>query len=194
MPSTVSELPAQIAQVFASFPPTQQEALVTTWSSATGLLPSAEQCIAWGMPSLRIDGELVLSMQGFGNHNSVFPGPGVIKALGSKLVGLTVTKGTIHFPQESPLKASLVKSIVAAGINEINASFPRSNGTFKEFYANGGLKAVGKMKSGEFHGQWKWFRRDGTVKRTGRFKDGQQVGTWITYDVTGRPYKETAFD
>lgn len=167
---------------------------MTTWQGAVGLLPGAEQCIAWQMASLRVDGELVLSLLGFKEHNSVFPGPGVIERLGSKLAGMATTKGTIHFDPDQPMKAPVMKAIVSARIAEINDSFPRSNGQCKEFYPNGWLKAKGKMKSGQLHGQWEWFRRDGTMKRSGRFADGRQVGTWITYDAAGEPHKVTEFE
>lgn len=145
------------------------------------------------MPSLRVDGDLVLSMLGFTRHNSVFPGPGIIEALGDKLAGFTITKGTIHFDRDNPMKASVVKAIVRARIEEINASYPKPSGAFKEFYGNGFLKARGKMKAGECHGKWDWFRRDGTRKRSGEFKAGQQVGTWVTYDASEEPYKATEF-
>lgn len=145
------------------------------------------------MPSLRVDGELVLSMQGFREHNSVFPGPHVIEALGSKLAGFTITKGTIHFDRDRPMKPSVVRAIIASGVDLINDSFPRANGQTKEFYPNGWLKAKGKTKAGQLHGAWEWFRRDGTIKRSGRFKEGQRVGTWITYDAAGQPHRETRF-
>ena len=183
-----------VLTAFGGFADMQRHALVETWGRALAWLPGAEQCIAWNMPSLRVDGELVLSMLGFKGHNSVFPGPGVIEALGSTLADFTITKGTIHFDRDKPMKASVVKAIIAARIDEINGSFPRPNGQVKEFYTNGWPKATGKMKSGQMHGAWEWFRRDGTIKRSGRFKDGRQVGTWITYDATGEPYKETSFD
>lgn len=183
----------EVMTVFREFPDRQRQALVETWHRALAQLPGAEQCIAWNMPSLRIDGELVLSMLGFQGHNSVFPGPGVIDALGEKLAGFTVTKGTIHFDRDWPMTTSVVKAIIAARVDEINESFPRPNGQVKEFYANGWLKETGKMKAGQMHGAWKWFRRDGTLKRSGRFKDGQQVGTWVTYDAAGEAYKVTEF-
>ena len=192
MPANLTP-PEDLLAVFGGFPEKQAHALLETWALAVDSLPGAEQCIAWNMPSLRIDGELVLSMLGFQGHNSVFPGPGVIEALGEKLADFTITKGTIHFDRDKPMKAGVVKAIIAARIDEINGSFPRPNGQLKEFYSNGWLKATGKMKSGQMHGAWEWFRRDGTIKRSGRFKDGQQVGTWITYDATGETYKVTEF-
>jgi len=178
---------------FDKFDEPQQRALNRTWEAAIKTLAGADQCIAWGMPTLRIDGDLVLSLDGFTSHNSIFPGPGVIERIQDKLAGLTVTKGTIHFDQDKPMNAAVLKAIITARIDEINASYPKSNGQFKEFYANGFLKATGKMKSGDMHGAWKWFRRDGTLKRSGVFKAGVQVGEWITYDTKGKPYKTTDF-
>lgn len=190
----MSDVPIEVVRKFSTFPPAQQRALESTWERATSLLPGANQCIAWQMPSLRIDGELVLSMSGFGEHNSIFPGSGVIEALVGTLAGYTVTKGTIHFDRDRPMNARVVKAIIAARVDEINASFPRTNGQFKEFYANGRLKATGKVKSEELNGNWRWFRVDGTIKRSGQFRQGRRVGTWITYDAAGAPYKETSFD
>ena len=182
---------AEVTKAFTQFPAAQRKALTSTWQQAVDALPGAEQCIAWKMPSLRIDGDLVLSMLGFAGHNSVFPGPGVIERLGPKLAGLTVTKGTIHFDRDAPMKKSTLTAIITARIDEINSSYPRSSGKFKEFYPNGFLKATGTMKAGELHGSWTFFRRDGTTKRSGRFQSGRQVGSWITYDAMGAPYKTT---
>ncbi len=182
-----------VQEAFAAFAEPQRTALTRTWVSALDQLPGAEQCIAWGMPSLRVDGDLVMSLQGFAKHNSVFPGPGVIERLTKELSGSTITKGTIHFARDEPMKPSLVKAIARARVDEINESYPKSSGTFKEFYGNGFIKARGKMKAGEFHGPWEWFRRDGTLKRSGQFRSGRQIGTWITYDSAGQPYKETRF-
>lgn len=182
-----------VLEAFGAFEGRQCEALTRTWVCALEKLPGAEQCIAWGMPSLRVDGDLVLSLQGFAKHNSVFPGPGVIERLTKELSGSTITKGTIHFARDEPMKPSLVKAIARARVDEINESYPKSSGTFKEFYGNGFIKARGKMKAGEFHGPWEWFRRDGTLKRSGQFRSGRQIGTWITYDSAGQPYKETRF-
>lgn len=189
-----SDVAPEVVAAFADYPPAQRAALLDTWALAVATLQGAEQCIAWGMPTLRVDGDLVMSLSGFSEHNSVFPGPGVIERLGAALSGLTVTKGTIHFERDSSMKRSLLKAILRARIEEINESYPRANGQFKEFYPNGFLKARGKHKAGRLQGAWEWFRRDGTIKRSGRFNDDVQVGVWVTYDADGRPYKETSFD
>lgn len=191
MPSPKPQIATEVVAAFADYAPPQRGALTDTWMLAVATLPGAEQCIAWGMPSLRVDGDLVLSLSGFAEHNSVFPGPAVIERLGGALSGLTVTKGTIHFDRDSAMKPSIVKAILRARIEEINASYPRANGQVKEFYPNGFLKARGKRKAGRLHGGWEWFRRDGTIKRSGNFRDDVQVGVWVTYDASGAPYKQT---
>jgi len=182
-----------VTRVFATFDGRQRDALNSSWLAAVRLLPGAEQCIAWGMPTLRVDGDLVISMQGFARHNSVFPGAGVIERLKSELTKATITKGTIHFDRDAPMQVPLQRKILRMCIAEINAGYPRANGQFKEFYRNGYLKVRGKLKSGEYNGQWEFFRQDGTIKRSGRFRSGQQIGKWTTYDSAGQPYKETDF-
>jgi len=182
-----------VTRAFAAFEGRQRAALNSSWLAALRLLPGAEQCIAWGMPTLRVDGDLVISMQGFARHNSVFPGSAVIERLESELTMTTVTKGTIHFDRDVPMRGPLQRKILQACISEINASYPRANGQVKEFYRNGFVKVRGKLKAGEYNGQWEFFRQDGTIKRAGRFHAGQQVGKWTTYDSAGQPYKETDF-
>lgn len=142
-----------VTRAFAIFEGRQREALRSSWLAAVRFLPGADQCIAWGMPTLRVDGDLVFSMQGFARHNSVFPGSAVIECLKSELTKTTVTKGTIHFERDAPIHGPLQRKILQACIAQINASYPRSNGQFKEFYRNGNLKVRGRLKSGENFGR-----------------------------------------
>lgn len=178
--------------LFLDFPPRQRNALTRVVDVIHELLPGAELTTAWGMPSFRIDGEIVISVQGFQRHNSVFPGGGVSRALAQILTNYEWTKGTVHFPTEKPMPKKDLRAIVRARIDEINASFPKKSGAFKEFYDNGYLKVTGRMNAGQMTGSWRWFRRDGTPLRSGSFRAGNQVGTWITYDRSGAPYKTTS--
>jgi len=50
-----------------------------------------------------------------------------------------------------------------------------------EFYDNGYLKAKGKYREGEMHGQWEFYRRDGSIMRSGELQHGSPVGEWTTY-------------
>jgi len=75
----------------------------------------ATESISYGMPMFKYNG-LLLGFAAFSNHCSVFPGPAVIEAFKDELEGFTTSKGTIRFPSDKPLSASLVKRLVKARI------------------------------------------------------------------------------
>jgi uncharacterized protein YdhG (YjbR/CyaY superfamily) len=182
-----------VTKHLANYPPAQRRALETIRSSLIKLLPGADEVVAWGMPSYRIDGELVLSFSGFAKHNSLFPGAGVVKAMSTTLPECKTTKGTIHLPRDTSPPLAALRTVVRARIDEINASYPKASGVTKEFYDNGFLKHRGRIKNGEMYGAWEFFRRDGSPLRSGPFDRGDQVGLWTTFDRAGAPHRVTDF-
>jgi uncharacterized protein YdhG (YjbR/CyaY superfamily) len=182
-----------VTKHLAAYPPAQRRALESVRSAVHKLLPGADEVMAWGMPSYRVDGDLVLSFSGFADHNSLFPGAGVVKAMSTALPKYKTTKGTIHLPRDTSPPLAALKTVVRARIEEINASYPKASGVTKEFYDNGFLKHRGRIKNGEMHGAWEFFRRDGSPLRSGRFDRGDQVGLWTTFDRTGAPHRVTDF-
>lgn len=176
------------------FPREQRAALEQVRRTIRAALPLAEEGLAYRMPAFRIDGIAVLSYDGFSRHNSLFPMSGsVTERLAAALAGFEMTKGSIHFPLDSPFPAPLLRRIIAIRIDDINASFPKTSGEMRHFYANGVLQSRGRMKGDEMHGAWEWFRKDGSRMRSGSFKAGVQVGEWTTYDRGGRVVKVTDF-
>jgi antitoxin component YwqK of YwqJK toxin-antitoxin module len=99
----------------------------------------------------------------------------------------------LKFDRDSAFPATLLKKIIKYRITEINESFPKKSGEFKEFYKSGQLKAEGSMKKNELHGAWKWYRADGSLLRSGHFKNGVQNGEWVTYLRDGQAHKITNF-
>jgi len=161
---------------------------------AEKLFPKATRTIAWGMPTLRIGEDYLCHIMGFKNHNSLFPSSGAIAStLTKELAKYTVSKGTIQFDLEKPFPKPLLKKILLARLNQINSSYPKKNGTFVEYYKNGGIKAKGKYKSAKMHGKWDFYRMDSSLVRSGSFTNGSQSGTWITFDAKGKKVKETQF-
>ena len=171
----------------------QREALEGVRSTLRSLLPTATEDLSWGMPTFRIDGDIVMSFLGFAKHNSVFPGPEVHAILGDALAGYETTKATIHFDKEKAPPRSFLKKVVEARILVINQSYPKKSGEFKEFYRNGVLKAAGKYKNGQMHGAWNFYRTDGSPMRSGSFAEGQRVCTWTTYTADGKAHRITEF-
>jgi uncharacterized protein YdhG (YjbR/CyaY superfamily) len=182
-----------IARHIAEFPPPQRRALESIRSSVRKLLPGAEEVVAWGMPSFRVDGDLVVSFSGFAQHNSLFPGPDVVTAAAKAFPQITTTKGTIHLPRDTSPPAALLRFVVRARIDGINEDYPKASGVTKAFYDNGFLKHRGRTKDGQMNGAWEFFRRDGSLMRSGRFQRGEQVGRWTTYDRAGKPHRVTDF-
>jgi uncharacterized protein YdhG (YjbR/CyaY superfamily) len=76
------------------------------------------EAISYGIPVFRYKGALV----GFGvfaKHCSFFPmSPPVVKAFEAELAGYDTSKGTIRFPKDRPLPATLIKKIVKAKVAE----------------------------------------------------------------------------
>ena len=176
------------------FPKQQRDALLATITSIESLFPMAKRTIAWGMPTFKIGDDNLCHLSGFKNHNSLFPASGSIAVqLTTDLAKFKVSKGTIQFDQNKPFPKPLLKKILLTRLQQINDSYPKKNGTFVEYYKNGGIKSKGKIKDGKPHGAWEFFRIDGTVMRTGSFKNGEQSGTWTTYATNGRIVKTTNF-
>lgn len=154
----------------ARFGPEQRRALESVRSVVRATLPAADEVISYGLPTFKVDGVAVLGFDGFTRHNSLFPySSQVAVTFERELAGYVRTKGSIHFDATTPFPAPLLRRILRSRITEINAGYPKKSGEFKEFYSNGQLKVVGRMRHGERHGSWTWFRRDGRIMRTGTF-------------------------
>jgi uncharacterized protein YdhG (YjbR/CyaY superfamily) len=157
-------------------------------------LPTATEVIKYGIPTFMISGVAIIGFDGYKNHNSLFPYSGSTNTLlKAELANYVQTKGSIHFALDKRFPKLLLKKIIKARIAQINSAYPKKTGEFLEFYGNGVLKASGKIKNEQMHGDWKWFRKEGVIMRSGSFKVGRQVGVWVTYDQKGKPYKKTNF-
>ena len=80
--------------------------------------PEAAEAISYRIPTFKYKGGLV-AFAAFSHHCSLFPmSYAVIGAFKSDLKAFEVSKGTIRFPLDKPLPATLVKRIVKARISE----------------------------------------------------------------------------
>ncbi len=186
--------PADSADVLAAieeFTGAQAKALLSLRQALQRLLPGATETISWGMPTVKVGPDQVVSYSGFAHHNSIFPGSEVAAVIAEEYPELTTTKGTVHLDRDRPAPVTLLRRIVKLRLAEINDSYPRANGKTRRYYDNGFTEYTGSVREGEMHGAWEWFRRDGTRKRSGRFKAGDPVGEWTTFDPSGQPYKVT---
>jgi uncharacterized protein YdhG (YjbR/CyaY superfamily) len=78
----------------------------------------ATEVISYRIPLVKYKGMLV-GYAAFSNHCSFFPmSYAVIRKFKKELKGLLTSKGTIRFPVDKPLSATLVKKLVKARIVE----------------------------------------------------------------------------
>ena len=79
------------------------------------VVPSdASEAISYGIPSFKYKGWLV-GYAAFANHCSFFPGA-LPRKFADELKRVPTSKGTIRFPVDKPLPATLLKKLVGARI------------------------------------------------------------------------------
>ena len=78
----------------------------------------ATEVISYGIPAVRYNGTLVW-YAAFAKHCSFFPTASVIAAFEDELKGYKVSKGTLHFPVDNPLPATLVKKMVKMRLADV---------------------------------------------------------------------------
>lgn len=181
--------PTPVEKRLRSFPAPQRDTLLDLWAILRHLVPDAEEAFAYGMPTLQVRGKNVVHLDGFVAHNGIFPSSGrVLGRVGTVPPWCRTTKGGLAFPVDRMPPRPLIGRIVAARLAELGAVH---NGLRLDFARNGRLRAEGRLRAGELHGEWTWYRTDGSLMRTGRFSNGRRTGTWITYDHDGAEVRRT---
>lgn len=82
--------------------------------------PGATETISYRIPAFRYKGILVW-FAAFSSHCSLFPTNAVIEAHKSDLKRYTLSKGTIQFPTNKPLPASLIRKLIKTRLTQIES-------------------------------------------------------------------------
>jgi uncharacterized protein YdhG (YjbR/CyaY superfamily) len=81
--------------------------------------PRAEECIAYSLPTFRLDGRPLVHFGATAGHCAFYPGSGTaVEAHRRELAGYPTSKGTIRFQPDHPLPIPLVRKIVKYRIAE----------------------------------------------------------------------------
>ena len=84
------------------------------------LLPDSDECISYGVPAFRQDGQLVAGLASFKNHLSYLPHSGsVLESLADETASYETSKGALKFAVDAELPTSLVELLVEARLAEI---------------------------------------------------------------------------
>jgi uncharacterized protein YdhG (YjbR/CyaY superfamily) len=108
--------PKDVDACIARVPEPARSTLKKVRAAIRSAVPSeATEMISYRMPAFNYKGPL-LWYAAFSDHCSLFPTASVIEAFKNELKNFSTSKGTIHFPVDKPLSATLVRKLVKARI------------------------------------------------------------------------------
>lgn len=85
-------------------------------------VPAAEETISYQIPAYKLNGTCVVYFAGWKGHYSLYPVTDTVRAaLGTRLAGYEMSKGTIRFPYADPVPAKLIERLVALLAREARA-------------------------------------------------------------------------
>ena len=109
-------IPKDVDEYLAGVPEPARSTLKKVRAAIRSVVPpGATETIGYRMPMFKYKGMLV-AFAAFSNHCSFFPTPSVIETFNNELKAYPTSKGTIQFPVEQHLPATLVKKMVKARI------------------------------------------------------------------------------
>jgi uncharacterized protein YdhG (YjbR/CyaY superfamily) len=109
-----------VESYLAALPATQRASLERLRRTILAALPNASEGISYGIPTVYLDGRMLLGYGAAARHCSFYPGS-VVQTLGADLTGYDISKGTIRFPIGGTLPTRLVQKIVKARISQQKA-------------------------------------------------------------------------
>jgi uncharacterized protein YdhG (YjbR/CyaY superfamily) len=113
---------ADVDGYLAALPAAKRGALKKVRAAVRAAAPRAAEGFSYGLPAFRLDGRPLVCYGASANHCSFFPmSPAVIRAHAEALKKYETSKGTIRFPPDKPLPATLVRKLVKARIVELQA-------------------------------------------------------------------------
>ena len=111
---------ARVREYFSKQPPDARRQIRRIRELIRAAIPRAVDGFSYGIPAVRVDGRLLVWYAGWKAHCSIYPvSPAVRKALGPGLGRYAVSKGTIRFPLDRPLPATLIRRLAKARLSEL---------------------------------------------------------------------------
>ena len=106
-----------IDDYIATFPKNIQHTLRELRSVIKESAPEAEETISYGMPTFKLNGNLV-HFAAYEKHIWFYPTPSAILAFKEKLSIYKQSKGAVQFPIDGPIPLDIVREIVRFRIKE----------------------------------------------------------------------------
>ena len=116
--AAMSTKPQTIDEYLAPLSSEKRAALEKLRRAIKSAAPNAEECISYQIPGFRLGGRLLVAFGAATNHCAFYPGALPVEAHKEELKAYGTSKGTIRFPADSPLPATLVRKLVKTRIAE----------------------------------------------------------------------------
>ncbi len=102
---------AGITAYIQNYPKNVQVLLRAMRATIKKAAPKAEEAISYGIPTFKLNGNLV-HFGAFRTHVSFFPGASGVYVFKKELSPYKISKGTIQFPLDAKLPLGLIRRIV----------------------------------------------------------------------------------
>jgi len=111
-------MPAKdIDEFIAGFPADVQKVLKKVRATIKKAAPKAEETINYGIPTFKLNGNLV-HFSAFKNHIGFYPTPSGIEKFKKELSVYEGAKGSVKFPLDQPIPYDLITKIVMFRVEE----------------------------------------------------------------------------
>lgn len=110
--------PNLIEQYIAGFPKDTQKALKQVRATIRKAAPKAEESIAYGMPTYKLNGKPLVYFAGYAKHIGFYATPTGHSAFKKELSAYKQGKGSVQFPLAKPMPLDLIARIVAFRVKE----------------------------------------------------------------------------
>ena len=112
----------QVREYCAALPPPARRRMQEIRRIIRSVAPGATETFSYRIPGFRLDGKVFVYYAAFAAHCSLYPmGAKIRGAHAAALKGYKTSTGTIQFPLDKPLPATLVKRLVTARVAEVRA-------------------------------------------------------------------------
>ena len=117
--------PKNVDEYLAGVPEPAHTTLNRVRATIRSVVPKGTtEVISYGMPTFKYRGKGLVAIAAFKQHCSLFPMSGaVIEKFKDELEGFHTSKGTLQFPVDKPLAATLMKKIIKARMAEIEEKY-----------------------------------------------------------------------
>jgi len=113
--------PRSVDEYLGNVPADQRAALERVRAAVAAIAPGAVECIAYDLPSFRINGKLLLSYAAAKKHCALHIGAEPVRRHAAALEPFDAGKGTVRFTPTAPLPDALLHELIQTRLEERTA-------------------------------------------------------------------------